>query len=86
MGWVERHVLIPGITLVRPGQGAPSTPDDELVQVVGCEGDLADRKFAGLQAHASQPNSLIALVGEASCGASWATEWFRSADAGPAAP
>ncbi|MGZ4650882.1 MAG: PIG-L deacetylase family protein, partial [Kineosporiaceae bacterium] len=58
----------------------PCTPDDEIVHAVRCDGDLADRKFAGLHAHASQTHPLIALLGEETYRAWWATEWSRSAE------
>lgn len=55
----------------------------EIVHAVRCDGNRGARTLAGLHAHALQTHPAIALRGEETYRAWWATEWFRSADRQP---
>ncbi len=57
----------------------PCTEADDLTHVVELDGIELDRKFAALQAHASQTTDLIELVGEATFRSWWRTEAFVDA-------
>jgi LmbE family N-acetylglucosaminyl deacetylase len=59
----------------------PSTPPSEVALTVRCSGPYAARKSAALRAHASQTDSLRAIVGDDVFDRMWATEWFVDAGA-----
>ena len=59
----------------------PADRQDELAGLVRCDGDLRDRKFAALAAHASQTSGLIAQVGAERYRQWWSTEYFVDARA-----
>ena len=61
------------------GSAPPSDPVADLAQLVRCEGELGDRKFAALAAHTSQTSSLIALVGAERYRQWWSAEYFVDA-------
>ena len=65
------------------GSAPPSDPVADLAQLVHCDGELRDRKFAALAAHASQTSGLIALVGAERYRQWWSTEYFVDARTGP---
>jgi LmbE family N-acetylglucosaminyl deacetylase len=60
---------------------APSTPSDELVWSLPRHPALRNKKYAALQAHASQTRPLLSLVGESTYRAWWSGEYFVQAHA-----
>ena len=59
----------------------PSDPPAALARIVRCDGELRDRKFAALAAHASQTTGLIDMVGAERYRQWWSTEYFVDAGA-----
>jgi LmbE family N-acetylglucosaminyl deacetylase len=62
-----------------PGGVPPSEPAGSMACTVRCTGDLLDRKFAALTAHATQTAALIERVGPAVYRRWWGTEHFVDA-------
>ena len=58
----------------------PSTAPDDLAWGGRLPDELAERKLAALEAHRSQTQPLIELVGRDTYREWWRTEWFRRAD------
>ena len=61
------------------GSAPPSDPAADLAELVRCDGELLDRKFAALAAHTSQTSGLIALVGADRYRQWWSAEYFVDA-------
>jgi len=64
-----------------PGAVPPSVPDKAVALHVSVTGASADRKFAALQAHASQTDGLLRAVGDEMFRDWWAAETFVEVDA-----